>query len=611
MADEKVLSEFLAFADKHLSPYKVREKQDGTTEIVPKYCPFCHGGDNGDEDSFALSVDHGVYVCKRGSCGQRGRFSALSEYLGDSTDIKLPTAFKKKKGPVQYILPEISMQEVTEEIYRYFETRKISRTTVDAFHIASDDRGNIVFPFYMNGENVFVKLRRPYKLKPGEKAPKEWRVPGTKAVLFGMDDCSFARPLVITEGQIDAMALYEAGITNVVSVPSGCEDTSWIENCWEWLERFHQIILFGDSDGPGRRMVREVAKRLDETRCLIVEDYPDRPDGKTCKDANEVLFFCGEFKLIEMVETAKEIPVKGLIDLSEVSAIDPTQVPRIKTMIPALDSLLGGLVEGGVTVFTGKAGQGKSTLTGLLLLNAIEQGYNVCAYSGELRKEKFQEWINLQAAGSDWIGLKYDPVRDKRVPCVPYLVSQRLLKWYAGKFFLFDNNEIFEHNQAESIIEVFTIAVKRHGCKLFLVDNMMTAMSDAEEETKAQGRFVAALKKFATRYGVHVLVVAHPRKTRAGETLRKDDVGGNSAIVNLSDSAIVVEKPNLRIIKNREGGMENLIECVYCPDSRRIYQCDCGDLNHFSWDRESLTPPLQKANSLPEYQEQLGETLPI
>lgn len=105
-------------------------------------------------------------------------------------------------------------------------------------------------------------------------------------------------------------------------------------------------------------------------------------------------------------------------------------------MIPALDEVIGGLAEGAMTVFTGKPGNGKSTLAGQLLLNAIEQGHSVCAYSGELTKEKFQEWINLQAAGSEYIGLKYDPVRDIRVPCVPYAVQERLLDYYRDRFYL-------------------------------------------------------------------------------------------------------------------------------------------------------------------------------
>lgn len=550
-------------------------------------------------------------MCKRGSCGVRGRFQTLAELKGETSSIQSSSSMYQKQE-VQYVLPTTTLNPPSDEVYSYFEKRKISKETVDAFKISTDEHGMIVFPFYVNGVNVFEKFRRPWKPKPTEKG-KEWAFPGAKPVLFGMDACSFSRPLVITEGQIDAMSLYEAGIQNVVSVPSGCENLGWIENCYDWLERFKTIILFGDNDDPGRKMVQIVSKRLDESRCMIVDEYPKRPDGTPCKDANEILYFYGWSELVSMVESAKAIPIKGIIDLSTVVPYDPTTIPRIRTMIPSLDDALGGLIEGGVTVFTGKAGDGKSTLSGLLLLNAIEQGYNVCAYSGELRKEKFQEWINLQCAGSDYITLKYDPIRQKYIPVVPYVVQERLMDYYRGRFFLFDNNEIFEHNQAESIISVFTTAVRRYGCKLFLVDNMMTSLSDSDEETKAQGRFVNSLKKFANRYGVHVLIVAHPRKTKAGEQLRKDDVGGNSAIVNLADSAIVVERPNLRIIKNREGGVQKLIECCYCGDSRRIYQADCGDLNRFSWNKEGIrifTGEL-RADSLPEYQVQLGENVPF
>lgn len=604
----KMSAEILEFADKYLFPYKTRQKM-GETEIIPQLCPFCQGGsEHKDEDTFALNMEKGLFVCKRGSCGKRGTFEQLAEHFHESVGFQRPR--QAHKTP-QYTLPDTKLLPPTDKIYQYFDSRKIGRQTVDAFRVSADEKGMIVFPFYENGVNVFEKFRRPWKPSETEKKNKEWRVPGTKPVLFGMDMCAFSKPLVITEGEIDAMSLYEAGITNAVSVPSGCEDYSWVENCWDWLEKFKTIVLFGDSDEPGRKMVQTLSKRLDESRCRIVEDYPENPKGGLCKDANEILYHYGEFKLIEMVENAREVPIKGLLDLASIPPYDPTSVPRIKTMIPALDSALGGLAEGGITILTGKAGDGKSTLTGLLLLNGIEQGYSVCAYSGELPKEKFQEWINLQCAGSDYIGLKYDPIREEEVPVLSWAVQQRLLDYYRGRFFLYDNNEIFEHNQAESILSVFTMAARRYGCKLFLIDNMMTSLSDSEEETKAQGKFVNAVKKFATRYRVHVLIVAHPRKTKAGEHLRKDDVGGNSAIVNLSDSAIVVERPNLRIIKNREGGVQKLIECCYCGDSRRIYQADKGDLNHFSWNKEGLALPKVRADTLPQYGITLGEKMPF
>lgn len=610
MADEKVLGDLLAFADQHLAPYNVRRKADGTTEIVPKLCPFCKGGQSGDENSFALSVDHGVYVCKRGSCAQRGKFSVLAAYFGDSTSLpNMPAA--KVKSPPQYKLPQVELHGMTEEIVHYLETRKISRETAEAFRIASDDRGNMVFPFYMNDELVFVKYRKPRKILPGDKSPKEWRDPGTKAILFGMDACSFSQPLVICEGQLDAMALYEAGVRNVVSVPSGCEDMSWIENCWDWLEKFKAIVLFGDSDDPGRRMVQQVARRLDESRCLIVEDYPSKPNGALCKDANEVLYYCGDMKLIEMVESAKEIPVRGLLNLGAVIPVSLDDIPNIRTNIPMLDKAIRGLREGSVSVWTGKPGHGKSTLAGLFALQAVEQGKAACIYSGELSKEELQEWVNLQCAGSEHIGLRADHDGNP-VPCISYAAQQRILDYYNEKIFLFDNEEVYEDETEEQAVRrVFKMAARRHGAKLFIVDNLMTALAESDEEFRDQKKFVGAMKKFARKYGVHVMIVAHPRKVKAGLHLEGQDVAGNSAINNLADVTISMERPNIKIIKNRATGWLGTIECVYCPDSRRIYQASAGDLNRFSWSKEGVALPPQRADSLPEFQEQLSETLPI
>lgn len=200
-----------------------------------------------------------------------------------------------------------------------------------------------------------------------------------------------------------------------------------------------------------------------------------------------------------------------------------------------------------------------------------------------------------------------DRYENQKVPVLSKDVEQAIMDWYDGKFFVYDNQEIFEANQSESIIQVFTMAVRKYGCKLFLVDNLMTALSDSEEETKAQGRFVNALKRFANRFKVHVIVVAHPRKTKSGESIRQDDIGGNSATVRLAHSAIVVEKPNLRVIKARDSGHLKLIECCYCPDSRRIYQKDTGDMNRFGWNVDNLPMPKIKACDSPEYQVQVGQ----
>ena len=145
-------------------------------------------------------------------------------------------------------------------------------------------------------------------------------------------------------------------------------------------------------------------------------------------------------------------------------------MPRIFTRIPALDNMIGGLAEGGVTVFSGKRGEGKSTLNGQLCLNAIQQGYSVCAYSGELSAYKFLEWIMLQASESNLVDSKTDIRSGKVYPVIPDKNQQRIKQWIDGKFFLFDNAVVNDCSQQDAILKVFEICVKKYGCKMFVVD---------------------------------------------------------------------------------------------------------------------------------------------
>lgn len=327
-------AEIISFAEKHLSPCVIRGK-----EIVAQTCPFCHGGNNSDRNTFYLSTVTGQYICHRGHCAKRGGFPSLLKHFGQSM---------KFRSVAGHFTPVSAVPKPrTHQIDSYFSNRGISAATLDAFQVGADNSGNIFFPFYVEGELIYAKYRKPAPGTPS--SPKEWQEAGAKPVLFGMDDCVPDQPLYITEGQIDAMSLYEAGIRNVVSVPCGCENFEWVEPCWDWLEKFEKIVLFGDDDPPGKKMVRTLSVRLGEDRCFVVEDYP-----AGCKDANDVLLKEGELALIDMASSAKEVPIRGLMELADVKNVDPTTIPRIKTMVPALDESINGLEEGAVTALTGE-----------------------------------------------------------------------------------------------------------------------------------------------------------------------------------------------------------------------------------------------------------------
>ncbi len=64
---------------------------------------------------------------------------------------------------------------------------------------------------------------------------------------------------------------------------------------------------------------------------------------------------------------------------------------------------------------------------------------------------------------------------------------------------------------------------------------------------------------------------------------------------------LLLLRPNLRITKNREEGIQKLIECCYCGASRRIYQANVGDKSKFSWNTDGIEKVKKRACDLPEY----------
>ena len=607
---EAAQNSILELCKRHLGEYRIRNGQ-----IVAKLCPFCHGGNSGDVETFSVGLYNGAFSCLRGGCSKTGSFRDLCEFFGEQAarTVAMPGNRTKKL----YARPNVELHPLTDEIVSYFNSRKISKETLEAFHVSADSYGNIVFPFYRNDELVYVKYRKPCKHSKKD-GPKEWQERNTEPILFGMDNAAFNQPLFITEGEIDAMSLYEAGVTNVVSVPCGCQNMEFVSLCWDWLEKFHQIVLFGDADEPGVEMVSTLMRRLGEDRCMISPEYPellidDSPAGRCCKDANEILFSYGKEGLKMVADACEPAPIEGVLNLADVTAVDPTTKPRIYTRIPSLDNAIGGLAEGTVTIFSGKRGEGKSTLGGQLLLNGIQQGYSCCAYSGELPATTFLNWILLQATENKYISYKTDPRTGKNFAVVPYEVQKRIKTWIDNKFFLFDNNYRPDIPQEEAIVRTFTLCARRYGCKMFLVDNLMTILSESTntDENRIQGKFVAALKAFAVKYKVCVMLVCHPRKTKPGERFTSEDVAGSANITNLADTVINIEKPNLRITKNREFGICEYIPCSYDPANRRIFQTTIGDRTIYGWNHENLPIPEQQACMLPEFKIQSGEPEPM
>lgn len=564
----------IEFAQRFLHPYKTNGN-----EIIPNECPYCHGGQHRDKYTFALNIANKTYNCKRGSCGVQGHYTQLCREFGVTpmTDYSPPKRVYKK--------PEKQPRKIHEAAEQYITARGISVATAEAYRLGTDDEGNLMFPYFDDtGEHVFNKFRYPRKLNKGER--KAWREADTKPILFGMHLCDTAKPLTAFEGEFDAMAGYEAGIPNCVSVPSGAEDFTWVDTCWDFVQQFESIYIYGDNDAPGQEMVRRLSVKLSDKRVFVVQHE--------CKDANELLFRQGTSAVRSAWESAKEVPAAGLLNLAEVVPLDVESLESVKTSIAPLDKMIGGFYYGDVTVFTGKRGEGKSTLLSQLMLDAIEDGKKVCAYSGELRADRFQFWTDLQAAGKKHISEYYDHAKDRQVCYVPKETRDKIHSWYNGRYWLYDNTKASTDEEV-TILQAFETAAKRYDCRVFLVDNLMTANHEKISDNdfyRQQSRFVGQLVSFANRHNVHVFLVAHPRKTKGA--LNNDDVSGSGDITNRAANVISLSKIvnldlnapcdlSLEVTKNRWEGNCGAISLNYCKVSHRIYAPETGDIVQYRW----------------------------
>ena len=558
------------FAARHFPEH--RQKGD---EIIPTYCPFCKGGHRGDKHTFAMNVNTGDFNCKRGGCAREGKFITLLREFNE----ELPAQnYERKPVTKKYKPPQTEIKPASTATEQYLNRRKISKAAIEKMKV-SENEGNIVFPYYENGKLVMLKFRPAKKVEPSGK--KAWREEGGKPIFWGMDLCSHNKPLIICEGEIDALSIVEAGIDNAVSVPSGAEDLTCVDLCWEWLEGFKKIIIWPDNDEPGWGMCEKLIKRLGAWRCWTISTER--------KDANEVLYFDGAEAVRDAIAGAKEVPIKGLLRLSEAKVFDFESAARVRSGIPALDKVMGGFIMGQVSVWTGINSSGKSTLLGQLMLDSVEQDHAVCAYSGELPAALFRYWIDLQAAGpknlvmqKDLFRGEFDGKHEETAKVNPEKVKL-IRAWYSNRFFLYDS---FGSTEDTDLLEVFEYAAMRHDCKVFMIDNLMTtafAGSNDKDFYRRQSEFTRKVVDFAHKHECHVHLVAHPRKTDGVRRLTKMDVAGSGDITNRADNVFSVhrctEKEStelgcdavLDVHKNRFSGRQEIeIRLAFCSKSKRF-----------------------------------------
>lgn len=490
-------------------------------------------------------------------------------------------------------------------VYAYMKQRGISPHTIDYAGVTQDAKGNIVFNYYdTNDVLCMCKYRPSHKVDKSKGESKNWcqKDADTMPLLFNMNKVNASFPLIITEGESDALAAIESGFTNTVSVPFGSQNFQWIEHNWEWLEQFNSIIICSDNDEPGVKMRKEIVPRLGSWRTRYVEiphTYHIEETGKDVliKDLNEVLYYMGKEGVAHLINNAADPGVPSIVDVSDIQDVELDEMDGITTGIRELDSEIMKLFYGTLTVVSGLPGAGKTSFLSQLMCQSLEQGKPAWMFSREIPGWMEKSWLNYIMAGGHHVKTYVDRNGANFYKVSPS-AKNAINQYYSGQWFLYRDDW---SNKFDDIMTSMEDSVRKHGTKLLIIDNLMTIDLDSNEKNELvkQTECINRLIRFAMKFSVAVILVAHPRKLPKGEDVGLYDISGSSNIINLAHRAIGLKRIDkareqsnhdvrLTLIKDRMRGKAGLhINMYYDVPTRRFYSNEYEYAYQYGWDQQT------------------------
>jgi len=519
-------------------------------ELMFRYCPMCGGGTGHkkDKDTFSINLRTGQCACLRSKCSYKGNMITLARDTGFDLGRDVSAHYNINNFNGQFKKFKDAHRETSDAAIEYLKSRGIPEEVARRYEITTkkDDNNILVFPFKDDsGKLRFIKYRNMSFVKGETFGSKEWCESGCMPILFGMAQChKDNRRLIITEGQIDSLSVAAAGFENALSVPTGKNGFTWVGHCWSFMENFDTLLIFGDKEPDGMTLLEDLKRKFSKKKISYVraEDYKD------CKDANEILQKYGVEQVKKCIRNAVEVPVNGLVDLSEIKPLNRYDVEKLPTGLERVDKMLcGGLPFGGVTDITGKTGEGKSTLASQIIASAVEHNYKCFVYSGELDASLFKEGIDRQIAGARVIETKED---GWTAYSIPDDVQKSINNWYKGKCFFYDSFSLAIDNSDQeqtTLVEKMEEAAQRYDIRVFLIDNLMTALDlelmENKDKYEKQSLFMKRLVALAIKHNLLIMLVAHNRKDGSGTT--SDNISGTADIGNLATVTIDYTKTKL------------------------------------------------------------------
>lgn len=481
-------TEINGFQIDNFNQYKLEE---GKTQGPCPLCSSTRKPKNEKAKCASYDWERGI-----GTCHNCSKTFQLHTYKRKGSSMKI-----YEKPPAKVHAEEM---QLSDPVIEWFDKRGISKETLYELQITegpefmpqtSKKDNTIHFNYYMGDQLINVKYRdarKNFKLYKGAE-----KIFYNINSIVGFDFC------VIVEGEMDVLALHEAGITNAISVPNGAtlnsNNLDYLDSCIDYFEDKQKIIIAVDSDEPGQALQTELIRRLG-SEIAYIANFDD------CKDANEYLLKYGKEALASAIHKAKPVPLENVVTFKDIESDIEEFVkngfkPGFQIGLDNFDSIFSTYTGQFITV-TGIPSSGKSDFVDQMVVGYNKQyGWKTAFASPEntptyLHAHKIMRKV--------WEGMPTaDDIKKDKWNEVSSHVNDN--------FFFID----MERYTLDAVLRKGAELVKRKGIKCLVIDpfNKVRDMDGESGDVNVYTlEYLTKIEIFAKKYDVLVIIVAHPTK---------------------------------------------------------------------------------------------------
>lgn len=521
-------------------------------------CPHC-----GSSDAYS------VYANGSGYCFACEKYDKVAFTNEDS------------EGEVKEQVTEISKGDFLEGVYKALPKRQIKKDTCEKYGYSvgskADGTNVHIAPYFIKGTLTSQHLRTQDKkfswIGSGKGKTKELELFGQKLWEAG------GKRLVITEGEIDCLTISQVFNLKwpVVSIPSGSGSAlKALKHNLEFVSSFTEVVLAFDDDEPGHKATEECVTLFSPGKAKVMS-Y----DG--FKDANELLVNKGSDAVANCVFRAKTYRPDGIIsgtDLWEEVKKEPEQ--GLDIPYPKLNTMLRGLREKKLYLFTAGSGIGKSTFVRELAyhLNMVHKWPLGIMALEESVKDSAEGLMSIylnKPISIDRSGIFEETLKDAFDSTVGN-----------GTVWLYNH---FGSTQIDNLLSKLRFMVVGCGVKCILLDHISIVVSGlddvGDDERKTIDRLMTKLRTLIEETGVTILAIVHLKRPpgqgksfNEGRRPSLTDLRGSGALEQLSDVVVALgrdqqgDDPNLStvyVLKNRPTGTTGEAdELLYVSETGRL-----------------------------------------